>query len=184
MRHIAQPLGSSPAARRDGRVEAWQRWTRTLRWCHAALLGLPGASQGEPRLAALYPKDGRRDLTGADLDRYKGRRLLWCRRPDGVPRRAAAAWLIADPTVVVAQRPQFPDRRLETTRQSRTATSRSQPPITSSWPTVSGSAPPRAPPPCTSPTTGRSCALPTPADATPQPLPQSPTYPSATSRCP
>jgi hypothetical protein len=100
-----------------GRVRAWQRWTRTLPLLAAALVGLPGASQGEPRLAALYPKDGRRDLTGADLDRFKGAGVLWCRRSDGVPRRAAAAWLIADPTVVVLNAHNFRDRRLETTRQ-------------------------------------------------------------------
>ena len=52
--------------------------------------------------AALYPQDHRRDLTGADLDRYKGAGVLWCRRSDGVPQKAAAAWLVADPSVVVA----------------------------------------------------------------------------------
>ncbi|MCJ2023161.1 trypsin-like peptidase domain-containing protein [Methylobacterium sp. J-067] len=100
-----------------GRVQAWHWWTRRLPLLAAALLGLPSASQGEPRLAALYPKDGRRDLTGADLDRYKGAGVLWCRRPDGVPRRAAAAWLIADPTIVVLNAHNFRSRRLETTRQ-------------------------------------------------------------------
>jgi len=67
-------------------------------------------------MAALYPQDQRRDLTGADLDRYKGAGVLWCRRPDGVPQKAAAAWLVADPSVVVLNAHNFRDRRLEQTR--------------------------------------------------------------------
>jgi hypothetical protein len=67
-------------------------------------------------MAALYPQDNRRDLTGADLDRYKGAGVLWCRRPDGVPQKAAAAWLVADPSVVVLNAHNFRDRRLEQTR--------------------------------------------------------------------
>ena len=66
--------------------------------------------------AALYPQDHRRDLTGADLDRYKGAGVLWCRRSDGVPQKAAAAWLVADPSVVVLNAHNFRDRRLKQTR--------------------------------------------------------------------
>ena len=78
----------------------------------------PGAApKAEPgRLAALYPRDGRRDLTSADFERYKGAGMLWCRRPDGIPQKAAAAWLVADPSIVVLNAHNFRDRKLEITR--------------------------------------------------------------------
>ena len=100
-----------------GRGWVWRRLTRSLPALAAAVLVLPVAALSEVRLAALYLLDGRRDLTGADLDRYKGAGVLWCRRPDGVPRRAAAAWLVADPSVVVLNAHNFRDRRLDVTRQ-------------------------------------------------------------------
>jgi len=68
-------------------------------------------------LAALYPRDGRRDLTGADIDRYPGAGVLFCHGADGIPRKAAAAWLIGDPSVVVLNAHNFRNRRLETTRE-------------------------------------------------------------------
>ncbi|MDP4021367.1 serine protease [Methylobacterium sp. NEAU 140] len=107
---------------------AWRPGRRTSPGRAAALLALlaaiapgsiaPGSiAAAEPgRLAALYPRDGRRDLTGPDLDRYKGAGVLWCRRTDGVPQKAAAAWLVADPSTVVLNAHNFRDRRLEVTR--------------------------------------------------------------------
>lgn len=96
----------------------------------AALLAFAGAAQAEDRykapsedragpprrMAALYPHDGRRDLTGADFDRFRGAGILWCRNRDGVPQKAAAAWLIADPSTVVLNAHNFRDRRLAVTR--------------------------------------------------------------------
>lgn len=96
---------------------AWRRFLPL-----AALLVLAGAARGEDRappahrLAALYPQDGRRDLTGADFDRFRGAGILWCRNPDGVPQKAAAAWLIADRSTVVLNAHNFRDRRLAATR--------------------------------------------------------------------
>jgi hypothetical protein len=99
------------------RGRAWHRWTRSLPALAAASLSVCSVVRAEPQFAALYPKDGRRDLTGADLDRYTGAGVLWCRRPDGVPQRAAAAWLMSAPSVVVLNAHNFRDRRLEVTRQ-------------------------------------------------------------------
>lgn len=87
-----------------------------------ALLVLAGAARGADqtgtagRLAALYLQDARRDLTGADFERYRGAGILWCRGPDGVPQKAAAAWLIADRSTVVLNAHNFRDRRLALTR--------------------------------------------------------------------
>ncbi|MEE7457354.1 serine protease [Methylorubrum populi] len=67
--------------------------------------------------AALYPQDGRRDLTGSDRARFPGAGVLWCRRSDGVPQKAAAAWLIGTPSLVVLNAHNFRNRQLETTRQ-------------------------------------------------------------------
>jgi hypothetical protein len=83
---------------------------------HLCLLAVALFGGAAVATAALYPQDGRRDLTGADLDRYKGAGVLWCRRPDGVPQKAAAAWLVADPSLVVLNAHNFRDRRLEQTR--------------------------------------------------------------------
>ena len=79
----------------------------------SASTGSLGAPQ---RLAALYPQDGRRDLTGADLAHYPGAGVLWCRRPDGVPRKAAAAWLIGTRSLVLLNAHNFRDRGLDATR--------------------------------------------------------------------
>ncbi len=70
----------------------------------------------KPAQAALYPVDGRRDLNGADIARYKGAGILYCRRPDGVPQKAAAAWLIGDPRLVVLNAHNFRSRKMEATR--------------------------------------------------------------------
>ena len=67
--------------------------------------------------AALYPQDGRRDLTGSDRARFPGAGVLWCRRSDGVPQKAAAAWLIGTPSLVMLNAHNFRNRQLETTRQ-------------------------------------------------------------------
>lgn len=68
-------------------------------------------------LAALYPHDGRRDMNGVDNQRYLGAGVLYCRRSDGVPQKAAAAWLIGDPSLVVLNAHNFRNRRMETTRE-------------------------------------------------------------------
>ena len=73
-------------------------------------------TQESRQFAALYPQDGRRDLTGADFERYRGAGILWCRGSDGVPQKAAAAWLIADPSTVLLNAHNFRDRRLAVTR--------------------------------------------------------------------
>jgi hypothetical protein len=101
---------------------AWSRRSRrhSLLLQAAAMitaLAAFGPVCAEPaRLAALYPRDGRRDLTSADFERYKGAGTLWCHRPDGVPQKAAAAWLIADPSIVVLNAHNFRDRKLGVTR--------------------------------------------------------------------
>ncbi len=57
-------------------------------------------------------------ISRADLSTAtRARASCGARRPDGVPRRAAAAWLIAEPTIVVLNAHNFRSRRLETTRQ-------------------------------------------------------------------
>jgi len=78
---------------------------------------VPAQATSGWNLAALYPQDGRRDLTGADLERYPGAGVLFCHGADGIPRKAAAAWLIGDPSVVVLNAHNFRNRRLETTRE-------------------------------------------------------------------
>ncbi len=89
----------------------------------AALAGLAlmvagAASAEEGRMAALYPHDGRRDLTGADITRYPGAGVLFChRRPDGIPQKAAAAWLVGSPRLVVMNAHNFRNRRMEVTRE-------------------------------------------------------------------
>ncbi|GJD68498.1 hypothetical protein MMMDOFMJ_1421 [Methylobacterium gnaphalii] len=55
-------------------------------------------------------------MTGADIQRYHGAGVLFCRRPDGVPQKAAAAWLIGNPSLVVMNAHNFRNRRMETTR--------------------------------------------------------------------
>lgn len=81
-----------------------------------ALFALGPAASESGRLAALYPRDDRHDLTSADFARYKGAGTLWCHRPDGIPQKAAAAWLVADPALVVLNAHNFRDRKLEVTR--------------------------------------------------------------------
>ncbi|MCJ2034496.1 trypsin-like peptidase domain-containing protein [Methylobacterium sp. J-068] len=71
---------------------------------------------GDQRLAALYPKDERRELSGADYERYPGAGVLFC-RADGIPRKAAAAWLIGNQRLVVLNAHNFRSRHLERTRE-------------------------------------------------------------------
>ncbi|GJD90463.1 MULTISPECIES: trypsin-like serine peptidase [Methylobacterium] len=68
------------------------------------------------REAALYPRDGRREMGGEDHRRFPGAGVLWCRRSDGVPQKAAAAWLVGAPDLVVLNAHNFRDRRLAVTR--------------------------------------------------------------------
>lgn len=91
-------------------------WRFRLRAAAAAILMLGPAAAEPVRLAALYPRDGRRDLQSADFARYTGAGVLWCQRPDGVPQKAAAAWLVADPSIVVLNAHNFRTRKLEVTR--------------------------------------------------------------------
>nr|WP_238298114.1 trypsin-like peptidase domain-containing protein [Methylobacterium soli] len=77
---------------------------------------MPAAARDPGRQAALYPRDARRALTGADHAQFPGAGILFCRRADGVPQKAAAAWLIGAPDLVVLNAHNFRDRRLETTR--------------------------------------------------------------------
>lgn len=79
--------------------------------------GWSGAGRaGSPqRWAALYPQDARRELEGADYARYPGAGMLYC-RADGIPRKAAAAWLIGSLRLVVLNAHNFRSRHLEPTR--------------------------------------------------------------------
>lgn len=85
----------------------------------AGLVGLGwsgvGRADGPQRWAALYPQDARRELEGADYARYPGAGVLYC-RADGIPRKAAAAWLIGSPRLVVLNAHNFRSRHLEPTR--------------------------------------------------------------------
>jgi hypothetical protein len=90
---------------------------RAVRLSAAAVGIAAGISGGGLALAALYPHDGRRDMTGADIQRYLGAGVLYCRRPDGVPQKAAAAWLIGDSSLVVLNAHNFRSRRMEVTRE-------------------------------------------------------------------
>ena len=71
-------------------------------WLAFAWLGSAdrGLANDGPRWAALYPQDARREIEGADYERYPGAGVLYC-RSDGIPRKAAAAWLIGSRRLVV-----------------------------------------------------------------------------------
>ncbi|WP_430911577.1 trypsin-like peptidase domain-containing protein [Methylobacterium sp. sgz302541] len=88
-----------------------------LRACAALAASLIASGAGAGDLAALYPRDGRRDLTGADVARYPGAGVLFCRRADGIPQKAAAAWLIGDARLVVLNAHNFRNRQMEMTRE-------------------------------------------------------------------
>lgn len=98
-------------------------WIRARAWLAigAAALGsqnLPAiAAEGGASIqrAALYPRDDRRELNGADYARYPGAGVLYC-RSDGIPHKAAAAWLIGSPRLVVLNAHNFRTRHLESTR--------------------------------------------------------------------
>jgi len=90
---------------------------RSLALAACLVTAAPAAETGGGRrLAALYLEDGRRELTGADLERFPGAGVLWCRRPDGIPQKAAAAWLIGNPSLVLMNAHNFRNRQLEVTR--------------------------------------------------------------------
>jgi hypothetical protein len=101
-----------PCVRTERRPPAWIR--ACLGLIFAGWAGTGGA-EGE-RLAALYPQDGRRELKGADYDQYPGAGILFC-RADGIPRKAAAAWLIGNQRLVVLNAHNFRSRHLEPTRE-------------------------------------------------------------------
>lgn len=73
------------------------------------------AAEAAVQRAALYPRDDRRELAGTDYERYPGAGVLYC-RSDGIPRKAAAAWLIGSPRLVVLNAHNFRSRHLEPTR--------------------------------------------------------------------
>ena len=90
-----------------------------MRGLALAMLAVPAVAGGraaDTRVAALYPQDERRELVGADYERYPGAGVLYC-RTDGIPRKAAAAWLIGSARLVVLNAHNFRSRRLETTRE-------------------------------------------------------------------
>lgn len=101
-----------PFVRTERRPRAWIR----------ACLGLSvfcwaGAAGAETeRLAALYPQDDRRELKGSDYEHYPGAGILFC-RADGIPRKAAAAWLVGSQRLVVLNAHNFRSRHLEPTRE-------------------------------------------------------------------
>lgn len=100
-----------------GRVQPVRGGSRGLAIAASVAVSLSaGGAASRDRVAALYLKDGRRELTGADLERFSGAGVLWCRRPDGVPQKAAAAWLIGSPTLVLLNAHNFRNRNLEPTR--------------------------------------------------------------------
>lgn len=66
-------------------------------------------------VAALYPREARRFMAEEDFRRYPGAGVLMCRTEEGVPERAAAAWLIGDRGLVVLNAHNFVDRKLRPT---------------------------------------------------------------------
>ncbi|MEA1834415.1 trypsin-like peptidase domain-containing protein [Methylobacterium durans] len=81
------------------------------------LFAAPSGATQRIREAALYPQDTRREMGGGDHARYPGAGVLYCRRPDGVSQKAAAAWLVGAPDLVVLNAHNFRDRRLDVTRE-------------------------------------------------------------------
>jgi hypothetical protein len=67
---------------------------------------------GRTAYAALYPDDGRKAMTEADMARFAGAGVLMCYSDYGTLERAAAAWLIASHDLVVMNAHNFVDRRL------------------------------------------------------------------------
>ena len=62
--------------------------------------------------ASLYPRDGRRPFAELDENRYPGAGVLMCFTEFGTLERAAAAWLIGSPNLVVLNAHNFVDRKL------------------------------------------------------------------------
>lgn len=62
--------------------------------------------------ASLYPRDGRRPFAELDENRYLGAGVLMCFTEFGTLERAAAAWLIGSPNLVVLNAHNFVDRKL------------------------------------------------------------------------
>lgn len=78
------------------------------------MLALPAFSYYDTPIvrAALYPEDGRRLLTDADLARYPGAGVLMCYSDFGTLERGAAAWLVGAHDLVVLNAHNFVDRKL------------------------------------------------------------------------
>ena len=66
--------------------------------------------------ASLYPRDDRRPFIELDENRYPGAGVLMCFTEFGTLERAAAAWLIGSPHLVVLNAHNFVDRKLVPTR--------------------------------------------------------------------
>jgi hypothetical protein len=62
--------------------------------------------------ASLYPRDGRRPFAELEENRYPGAGVLMCFSEFGTLERAAAAWLIGFPNLVVLNAHNFVDRKL------------------------------------------------------------------------
>jgi hypothetical protein len=73
-----------------------------------------GPAKIEP--AALYPDDRRRPMTSEDYRRYPGAGVLFCRDEGGVPRKAAASWLIGSRRLVMMNAHNFRNPAAEVTR--------------------------------------------------------------------
>lgn len=61
---------------------------------------------------ALYPQDGRRLMSEADIARFPGAGVLMCYSDYGTLERGAAAWLIGSHDLVVMNAHNFVDRKL------------------------------------------------------------------------
>jgi hypothetical protein len=82
--------------------------------CVAQTLETSGALT--PQAVALYPDEHRRLMTSEDYRRYTGAGILFCRDSEGVPQKAAAAWLIGRPDLVMMNAHNFRDRSGATVR--------------------------------------------------------------------
>jgi len=73
-----------------------------------------GSALFEP--AALYLLDKRRPMSSDDFRRYPGAGVLFCRDDEGVPRRAAASWLIGGRRLIMMNAHNFRSANGDATR--------------------------------------------------------------------
>lgn len=66
--------------------------------------------------AALYPDDHRHPMTSEDFRRFAGAGVLFCRDDEGVPRKAAASWLIGNQQLVMMNAHNFLDHKAKMMR--------------------------------------------------------------------